>query len=533
MNLRMLLLCFSSAAGYGRVRRMKKLAPWILFTAVALHPEMALAQLDLRTALGRPVGGVSGINQGRELLGQNVDTDVFPNAVCNDGSPGRFYFRPYTGEPNRNRWLIVLMGGGFCADPESCARRWKRQDLLFSAFGANSMSTSNLPNATNGRGVLHRVSENPYGDAENPYGDWNHVLVHYCSSDRWTGTSLAPVTAYFPPVPISRFPPYDPEDPWVTRINPVTGQPFWLRLPFMGRRILEATLDTLRRRSDAGDGSDLPDVVYVGEAVRTTTPITLPDLDDAEVLVLAGGSAGGMGVINNLDHVAGRLRATNTGCGGTTPCAFPIMGIPDSVFGPQMQFMDLTQTPACTRLGHCTWDEQMSHSMTAGTHAMWGSAGDASCVQWHLGQNPAYVGRCGDEGYVLTNHVTTPFFVRMGQEDSLIFDAYQRLGVRMPNGRAINLPAFRALVRLQANALALLKTEANEHSEIAVVPGAFVPTCSDHDTLRQSTQVYDVTINVGQRVLAMFDVVRAWVLGFPDPNAIVVARNAGRSTCVR
>src|ERR1043165_7504115 len=60
--------------------------------------------------------GAGGIQAGNDLQRQNVDLTRFPKALCNDGSPGTFFFRPYDGEQNRNRWVIYLIGGGSCTN---------------------------------------------------------------------------------------------------------------------------------------------------------------------------------------------------------------------------------------------------------------------------------------------------------------------------------------------------------------------------------------------------------------------------------
>src|SRR3990170_3449932 len=46
-------------------------------------------------------------------------------AVCNDGSPAVYYFRPGSGA-GANRWVIFLVGGGFCFSVDSC---WLREIL--------------------------------------------------------------------------------------------------------------------------------------------------------------------------------------------------------------------------------------------------------------------------------------------------------------------------------------------------------------------------------------------------------------------
>ena len=62
------------------------------------------------TAPNRDSGG------GGPFQRYTFDLTAFPNATCNDGSPGVAMFRPYVGEENRDRWLIVLEGGGECSN---------------------------------------------------------------------------------------------------------------------------------------------------------------------------------------------------------------------------------------------------------------------------------------------------------------------------------------------------------------------------------------------------------------------------------
>merc|ERR1711972_1159762 len=54
------------------------------------------------------------------------------NAVCNDGTPGGYWFRQGTGSGS-NRWLIHLQGGFWCWDSASCSDRWKTQPYLMSS----------------------------------------------------------------------------------------------------------------------------------------------------------------------------------------------------------------------------------------------------------------------------------------------------------------------------------------------------------------------------------------------------------------
>ena len=41
-------------------------------------------------------------------------------AVCLDGSPGAFYFRPATDPAHKNDWILHFKGAGWCYDKASC-----------------------------------------------------------------------------------------------------------------------------------------------------------------------------------------------------------------------------------------------------------------------------------------------------------------------------------------------------------------------------------------------------------------------------
>lgn len=95
------------------------------------------------------------------------------NAVCNDGSPAVYYFRPGKGS-GANNWVIFLSGGGLCYSVESCTERKIDSPAL--------MSSKGYPSTFVGNGVLSDLS------AKNPdLFNANQVAIPYCSSDLWSG----------------------------------------------------------------------------------------------------------------------------------------------------------------------------------------------------------------------------------------------------------------------------------------------------------------------------------------------------------
>ena len=46
-----------------------------------------------------------------------------PLLVCNDGSPGGYYYREATTREDGDKWIFYLEGGGWCWNQTSCVRR--------------------------------------------------------------------------------------------------------------------------------------------------------------------------------------------------------------------------------------------------------------------------------------------------------------------------------------------------------------------------------------------------------------------------
>ncbi|HSP07791.1 MAG TPA: pectin acetylesterase-family hydrolase [Acidobacteriota bacterium] len=98
-------------------------------------------------------------------------------AVCNDGSPAVYYFRPGSGE-GANRWVIFLAGGGFCFSVNTCQLR--------QILNPELMTSSDKPPTTLVDGLLSDSK------AQNPdFYNANHVAIVYCSSDLWSGNNAA------------------------------------------------------------------------------------------------------------------------------------------------------------------------------------------------------------------------------------------------------------------------------------------------------------------------------------------------------
>ena len=463
---------------------------------------------NIQTALdcGRGGGGTGpGPNQPDSMQRAEINTGTFPDAICNDGSPAAIYFRPYRGEANRNRWLINLRGGGGCSDGQSCAARWcgctgrmvcpATPDTTYTNFDRGNMISAG-PGSQAGTGIFLR------GDAARPnvLGDYNQVRVVYCSSDGWAGTRRA--------VPF-------------TAVHPVTGAPVAYTVHFLGSRIFDAVVATLRR-----------------DGVRETTftlggaSAALPDLDDAEEVVFAGDSAGGAGVINNLDRFAATLRANNTACARGGNCPLAVRGLLDAIVGPDKSRLTVSPTGRLGTAGvtsYAAYAAVLAQRRDANT----GARRDESCRAWHAANMPGTEAVCSDEMHLVRHHLTTPFFVRMALRDSLISGNYFEEAWVDPTLGAFDREAtvFARVLQSELAALPNLRMTADERAEVTTAPGVFAPLCTNHDTINEDSEVFGVTITpTGGAASRLLDVFDAWRAG-RSPAAVLSDPRVNATVC--
>lgn len=430
-------------------------------TAVA-DQALAAPYIDDVLTCGDP-GTAGGLAVGNDLQRVEIDLAVFPNARCNDGSPGIFYFRPAATPAGADRWVIQLQGGGGCKSADDCARRWCS---VGTNFGATQMTSALTPQAAiPGRGILYRGAA-----FVNPLEDANQVLGVFCSSDAWSGRE-GPLA--------------------VNAVDPVTGAAITYSIDFRGADILDAIIKTLRQDGVAGP-------VYDNEGLQ----IPLPDLDEASKVLFAGASAGGGGVINNGDRIGDELRATDLD--GLLDYRLLI----DSTFGPNPNDLEWSTSTECSSSLLCTWQDILA----AGT-AMYTRHGDTSCDAWHAANAPATAWLCDDTEHVIRNHVLTPMMVRMGLVDQLISDNLITSGVSDATGAAMTLPLFAQLVHDQLLALGTINVAGVAEETSPVAPALYGPRCAQHETLSNNVATYDVRIGKAGVPYTMFDVFLNWLAG--------------------
>lgn len=209
-----------------------------------------------------------------------------PETTCNDGSPGVFYVRPSMGPGGWNKWLIVLEGGGTGFDPVGTldTGMWNRwTGGSGSALDCVANASTDWIDASTGTPGRDGIVDHPEQavfpgilDIRNTaFAFWNVVFVNYCSSDSWSGQAQG----------------VELEDAGPWNVGGDTYQGF--KADFNGHNIIKSVLDHLK-----DPGTWTPDA----------QEFHMYDLDDAWEVLIAGESAGGGGVLNNLDWIASELK---------------------------------------------------------------------------------------------------------------------------------------------------------------------------------------------------------------------------------
>jgi hypothetical protein len=273
------------------------------------------------------------------------------------------------------------------------------------------MTSKGLPPTRMGNGV-QSLSPNDNPDFFNA----NHVYVPYCSSDVWSGDRGA---------------------------APESGG--W---HFRGARIVRAV---------------------IGDLMNPTITLS-PNLTVAKEVLFSGSSAGGVGVMANLDWVADQLPQAT------------VRGLVDAGWAIDIAPYDSSIAPLLAQ--------------TQRGYAFWNSALDTSCVA----ANSDAEGRCYTE-YAYP-YISTPLFVQMAQFDP---PQLQRLGITPPldeNERAYMLE-FAAAMR----------------KSLESVQAAFSPAITTHGIL-VNEQFWTLRI-AGQ---SLRDLLGNWFFGRPGPIKLIEMR---------
>lgn len=266
----------------------------------------------------------------------------YPKAICNDGSPAMYTIRKGFGV-SKSRWMVYLEGGGACANNPICTARAK---------GFQNLLTSKLFSDGGKKFTLKDGIQSPDPSVNPDFYDMNTVMIHYCSSDAWTGTRLA-------------------SNP---NINDIPNG--W---HFMGHEIVKAVISDLLKKQG---------------------------MDSATELILAGGSAGGVGTFNNSSAVKSYI-----------PTSIRYVALPNAGFISQVAMFDPTEPDGISK---ASGDPFAAYNTEA--YAMWNPIGDLKCEEHSQGVTDSIQCGMGESITAKTSAYVIPTFIGQSLNDFVQLD---------------------------------------------------------------------------------------------------------------
>eukprot|EP01116_Phalansterium_solitarium_P022130 TRINITY_DN7194_c0_g1_i1.p1 TRINITY_DN7194_c0_g1~~TRINITY_DN7194_c0_g1_i1.p1 ORF type:complete len:417 (-),score=140.35 TRINITY_DN7194_c0_g1_i1:98-1348(-) len=102
----------------------------------------------------------------------------YSGAVCLDGTPGGYYFKPGSGA-DANNWVIWFQGGGWCYEEADC---WQRSKTALGSSKSWAQTTTCI-----GGALSCSCSDNPL------FCNYNMVLLQYCDGNSFSGNRAEPI----------------------------------------------------------------------------------------------------------------------------------------------------------------------------------------------------------------------------------------------------------------------------------------------------------------------------------------------------
>ncbi len=262
-----------------------------------------------------------------------IENAVMREAVCNDGSPAVFYYRH--SQSDSKDWKIHLQGGGDCSTEADCALRGAvtaetvagnaqlELDQTFMSF----VSSLEYPDNLNLEGIFSLdLEQNPV------FANFNHVYIPYCSSDSHYGDRAAEDESF--------------------------------GYHFKGAKIIQAVIEDLLNNSILGENN----------------------LQNSELVLVSGTSAGGRGVQQNLDRIADQIPLAR------------VFGVTDSSYFTRYFLTDEERIGLARRQSE-----------------LWNAQYDNSCASF-IGEQDKHL--C-DRVELMFDYIQTPLFVYMDQLDEV------------------------------------------------------------------------------------------------------------------
>lgn len=427
------------------------------------------------------------------MLKRTISTAAYPEATCNDGSPAVFYLRPANAlnaaAPASTKWLIFFDGGGGCQDADSCLlTRWcSGGSAPFDRAG--KMSSRGTALAIRSPGGIFKVPA-PAG-LTNEFAKYNEVLVHYCSSDNWTGSAAH------------------------TGLAASNGTNF--NIAMRGEAIVNAVIDTLKNGVTPGD-----------PGTEEYYPKPLPDLLDATE-ILIGGESAGTGVRNHLDRLREELETEIAALGG----AATVRGVFDAGFTPDLSDPGIDWSDSYSP---GDYDDYLLRDVQPITRTLRGgndSALDESCLTGGfdaahnaLAGDPLVGGHpqaCYDGTYLQLQHVTTPVFVRMDINDTLGRDKYV-----IWNLFPLLLDDYWAATYDQLANFAAYTPAVGGLEPPLAAPGVMGPNCAKHVAIQNNNGFFRhrVTGPAYPVPLSFHDLLVNWIAGLSGNDTVQIQEDS-------
>jgi hypothetical protein len=406
----------------------------------------------------------------------------FPDARCNDGSPAVMYIRPANAlnplPPASRDWLIFFDGGGNCGDADACLlTRWCSGEAPNAEpfdRAAKMSSLGTLPAIRSPGGIF---SVPPPPGVVNAFADYNQVLVHYCSSDNWTGSA---------------------SHRGLTASN---GTHFDIQI--RGEAIVNAVIATLEGGPTFSDPGP----------ARELHARPLPDLLDAR-RILIGAESAGTGLRQHLDRLRQELEAVIP--------EVDVRGVFDAGMAPDYSRADIDWSDSYSPGDYDDFLKGTAQPVTRTFRGTDDTALDASCLDpgfalQHdaLGGDPLSYGHpqaCYWNTYAQLNHITTPVFVRMDISDPL--------GAR-PFDEWNLYPSHDAYWAALVDQLTVFGTDPPPATVLeppTKPPGIYAPNCGQHVAIQTNRGFFRHTVAPGGAYavpLTFHDLLVNWLNGLP------------------
>ena len=408
--------------------------------------------------------------------------DVADRISCVDGTRAIYWGSP--SDTGGNFWIVRFSGGhGACkkglglSAAEACWQRIEEGDDL---TGFHSKKTRNESGLLGDQGYI----------------DTNRVFIDPCSEDRYTGDQ-------------------------VLVDQPIGGGDSVDRLPLVGRRVVKAVL------SDLVGGVQLGDSTFTGPQGQNLRK-TLPDFGSATRVVLAGSSAGAIGLSFMLDIYAADIAALNATASvrgfldsrlmpslDNEEADFEVLGNGGTIYGGHQFDLPPVGTSAAAPFAF----SEGSYEPPDGEEYLrygpdsWNTPDHDDCWATHGPTGDGRTWRCRDQAHVVFNHIETPVFIAHSLRDSNQADAPIEWTSGLQTWEGLG-NAYCARQRAQLDDYATLRSGLADGAAATAGPiGVWAPNFSWHELFKDDCAFSTLALGDGVVDLTLKEAFASWLLG--------------------